>query len=155
MLCYHWSQDTSIGHLPYVIGPETENALATRFGQLPTLQQLSDLDPTQLEALDVSSQVRHRIKALKILAIRLAPNAVKLDTIKAICTCPLTLEVVKHGVMVSCCGAVFEKTSIFSVVQGSIRAPCPLCRRSISMSQILQTPQQTAIDRIVQTLNDT
>lgn len=152
-LSYCLSQNTSLKKLSYVIGKGTELVLRDRFnGNLPTLQQLLDLQQNEIDVLDTTDPIKHRVHSLKLLATRLAPNAQKIDTIRAICTCPLTLQVVNHGIMVACCGAVFEKTELFSYMGAMMQKQCPLCRRVLTMSQILHSAPRTAVDRIVELL---
>ena len=152
-LLYCLTQNTSLEKLPYIIGKETEQVLRERYnGDLPTLQQLLDLHQNEIDGIDTNDSIKHRVAALKLLATRLAPNAQKLNTIRAICTCPLTLQVVNHGIMVACCGAVFERTALFSYMGAMMQKQCPLCRRVLTMSQILHTAPRTAVDRIVELL---
>ena len=152
-LLYRLLQNTSLEKLPYIIGKETEQVLRERYdGELPTLQQLLDLHQNDIDGMGINDSIKYRLAALKLLATRLAPNAQKLDTIRAICTCPLTLEVVNHGIMVSCCGAVFEKAALFSYMGAMMQKQCPLCRRVLTMQQILHTAPRTAVDRIVDLL---
>jgi hypothetical protein len=153
--CYTHAQDTPVTALPYVLGPETTRTLDAHFGQRPTLQQIINLQEEVINALECTVQIKQRVRALRVLVVRLSPHAQKLDTIRAICTCPLSLEVVKHGIMVPCCGAVFEKALLFTHMSGAIQKECPLCRRIISMAAVLNSAQTTAIDRIMETLNAT
>lgn len=144
------NQEHTIERLPYLLGEETEAALRAHYtGVLPTYRQLSEMTDEALLHLQTSDQVKGRIKALRCLVQQLRPDASVVDRVRALCTCPLTLEVVRSPAVSPCCGAVFEGSALFTHIGSSMVKQCPLCRAPMSVGFLLNRPRQHVVSRIV------
>lgn len=127
----------------------TEQALYEYFDNaLPTLHQVQNLTDDQINDMEVSNNIKDRIRSLRLLVNRMVPEADKLDQIKAHCTCPLTLCIAENPIMTQCCGAIFDGNRLFSYLGAALDKTCPLCRTSMSSSFLLQCSQNNAISRI-------